>query len=205
MAEQLREGIDYFILQSYRFSFDPENFRFHLGDTPTKIVPINEVTDIWDFYRHYDNFRPVKLDRSDHLMLPSLTGTLIQTPTMTEKLLTLRGKHKAVLLKDTEEVMRAVYQIVEPSHRLPSRRYNHSFSTFWARIMPEGWFYLNTLGNCACLGQQQPPMFVDFPEHLNPTGFEYGLHNVDTPAQLLSLLAGAGTIAWRVQQEMNDV
>jgi len=104
-------------------------------------------------------------------------------------------------------VMRKVYKQIEPAVTLPKRDGGRPIS-FDFGFKKSGVFSLETFGNCACLGRdpsEDLPCTVDNMEGDISLPLVYSTHNADTQAKLISLYAGAGTLAFLARRDFKDL
>ena len=187
------------------FYFDPEKLVFLVGEKGSQdIVKPTDVERIYDF----DCWPPkakenVSLDIPEALMIAASYTDLVATHSMRKWLVGLDADRKDAVLRKVEGVIQTVHKIVDPLVEIPTGRGGHIVIS--ATFDQYGILRLQTFGDCACLGRNPDPYTFHGPEHPRLDDLEvpiqYAGHNIDTPAQGLSLYAGAGTLGWIARTE----
>ena len=105
--------------------------------------------------------------------------------------------------EDTKTVMREVFADIQNIEIDATNQEGLSVWNFGAHFIREGHVRLQVIGDCACLGTIPDGGIVDSDDW--ETGYvEYGLHNIDMPAQYISLFAGLGHLASLALQQQDS-
>lgn len=188
------------------FSFNPENKQFEVGSGPNEgCFNLNSVNSIFDLTRKVrEDVGPT----TSHPLLLSIGSHLVETPAMRSYLMNKFSTDKISISERVEEVMKEVYMDLKPGIKIPKKkkRGDELWMGITVQISESGTFSLQTFGNCACLNPMPDPDSVIYVQRAgyreNPgMPVEYWLHNTDTKAEMVSLYAGAGTMAWLSKKE----
>lgn len=115
----------------------------------------------------------------------------------------LQANETEALHRETAEVMHDVFVGLRPDMLGKVAKHDRGglFGFNMSRISPEHpHFSLVTLGNCACYGVESHIVFGE--RYWNEKIAALGFHNIDTPPQEVSLLAGLGHLAHRANQAL---
>ncbi len=113
----------------------------------------------------------------------------------------LQANETEALHRETAEVMHDVFVGLRSDMRGKVAKYDRGglFGFNMSRFSHEHpHFSLVTLGNCACYGVESHIVFGE--RYWNEKIAALGFHNIDMPAQEVSLLAGLGHLAHRANQ-----
>ena len=193
---------------SLPFYFDPEKMLFVVGPQefqqtfdPSKIESVFEME-----WKMFDSRIKIEPEAEESLVLGR--SDLIQLGFLRKKLaeIFLDDNKREMINDKVIDVMRKIYKKVAPEITLPGQRGGGGHILFNSQFNKKGIFYLQTFGDCACLGRD-PTEDLVYP--CNDTDLSlplvYGLHNVDTRAKMMSLYAGAGTLAFLAKRDFRDL
>lgn len=200
---EYREG-EVRVAPGIELSFDPQRKLFILGKgEQATTLPLSDLDNPLDvFYINSD----LQSEPTEEDLLLINWGGLAVLPRMRQRLSELASDSSTAerMAQITNSSMIQVLKKIRPDIKLPPMRKSTSAFYFRTAISPnEGRFFINTFGNCACLGPYPESHAVYVPDELQsdttkqldlPAG--YSVHNIDFPGQMASLLAGAGTLAW---------
>ena len=125
-------------------------------------------------------------------LLLGFFGRLYQTPRLTAWLLSMGDGPERQVQTAVTDVMIDVY--TEVSGQKPYKSSGDDPWSFNLSFVRAGHPQLSVLGNCACMGVS--PDGLIFGRDSWDEGFaEYQQHNIDTDAQNIAIMAGAGTLA----------
>jgi len=128
---------------------------------------------------------------SKHPVVLGVLGNPIATPMFFEW---VSNCDHEVIFPEVKSVIREVYARVLDIEIPEYDRESSAHINFNVGFEREGHVHLQTFGNCACLGTDPDGIMVDYRDW--DTGYaEYTLHNIDRPAQYISLFAGLGHFA----------
>lgn len=183
------------------FCFDPKRKLF-ITSTDDGVKEQNPL-DIKNVYFLSEGlFESKKKEKQeDHWLAISPLGTLIEFPNLRTWIANLSERKRISISRKIVSVIETTYRDLNPNPLVPlPKDMKGGMFGFNAILKEDGSFNLSTFGNCACLGKNPYPhfMYCESDRNLPQTSqaLEYDLHNIDWPAQELSLYAGAGTIAW---------
>lgn len=185
------------------FYFDPQKQVFVIQDGENLVEQTPKDTkDIFSFEGlNFEFNKKHKTEPNDHILGLSSFASLIEFPKLRIWISNLNAEERKTYLNKVEDTMEKVFRDIAPTVKLP-KNIRGGFMGFNAVFQSDGSFGLSTFGNCACLNRNLYPhiSYAEFYPDLSKTNYplEYELHNNDTSAQRLSLYAGAGTLAWLV-------
>ena len=199
------QELEIFIPPVKEFCFDPDKKVFVIENKGERQGrSLKNTPDLYELSITGGDFGK-KANLKDHSLGLDPFASLIEFPQLREWVAGLGQKEREQASLKIVKTMEQVYKKLNPNPlvKLPRKTRGGVFG-FYANLNRDGSFELSTFGNCACLGKNVYP-HISYPEiypDLTKTSLpiEYEMHNVDYPAQALSLYAGAGTIAWLEKQ-----
>lgn len=212
VSEEPFKEPDIWITKGVPFYFNPDIMRFIVGPADqARIIAPGDIETVFDIVRQTHDL-DAKIDpQSEELLYLVPIFSLVQLESFRRKLAEISQDPQeswAIALK-IEDTMAKVLKKVDPSMKLPRRRTTpgrRNFMEFAAQFNPQGEFRLQTFGNCACMGYEPETHSTILSRELEynrktdlrvPLG--YWVHNVDSSAQMISLFAGAGALAYLVK------
>lgn len=172
------------------FSYNAEAGEFLIGESRVLLAdyPDHEPTMVADAITPET---AEELAKGSALLL-GFFGRLYQTPRMTAWLQSMGDRPERQVRATVTDVMVDVYAKVSGQELY--RPHGDDPWSFNLRFIRDGHPELSVLGNCACMGVS--PDGLIFGRDSWGEGFaEYQQHNVDTDAQNIAIMAGAGTLA----------
>ena len=190
MAEyKLPEMFEEIDLDLHPMSFDVNVQAFTIGGN---VIPLDSPNLVLETYSPsgVEAFKNEIINEPVHL---GVFGNPLTTPKFS---IWLQQNCTKDDLESARRAMMTVFEILQ-DFRLGKIQDNpDSIFGFGIGFLRPGHLRLNTIGNCACLGVSVDGHTVSSDEW--DTGFaEYEFHNIDMPAQRISLLAGLGHLALR--------
>jgi len=182
MPELIADGT----IELTKLSYDHTASMFTIGDMQLALRDEN-IYDALVFGRGADTMP------NDVPGIPVFIGTF-GSPVTTPKFYSwLTGIETKKVFDETATVIRDTFSAV---HNVTINSSDRGGSVFGADVyfLRPGHLSLQTIGNCACLGVSVGSMIVDYEEW--DRGYAaYEFHNIDWPAQYISLMAGLGHLA----------
>lgn len=173
-------------LEVARFAYDAASDGFLVNDQPFPLAVVR------DNFERFEKSILSNLQAAQITDLSSLNLTffnMFATPKFFDWLTTSDGKQA---VSEVPEVTHRVFNLVyEKQVRIRGKDLLHGFGSAFLR---EGHVTLSTIGSCACLGVAVDGHLVSYREWGSKYA-EYEFHNIDFPAQKISLLAGLGHLA----------
>jgi hypothetical protein len=190
MAEQkLLEIFEDSEFGMHPMSYDVDARAFTIGG---KVVPLTSP----DLVLETHSPSGIEVVHNEIMEVPVHVG-LFGNPFATPKF--YRWLQESCRKDDLESARRVMMTVFEEVHGVQLGKIQDSPDNlfgFGVGFLRPGHLTLNTIGNCACLGVSVDGHIVSYREW--DTGFaEYEFHNIDMPAQRISLLAGMGHLALR--------
>lgn len=191
------------------FYFDPERMVFIVGSAESQILLYpKDMEDFWDIPRKAHKLPTDNNPATAETLVMLPFGPFIQMGSSRPILQEIfRNPKEAKDFKGRiRKTVRDVYRQAAPNIPLPRDAKRPDPWSFGMSLFEDGKFIVRTLGDCACLGPEEPAMYVNLPPGRYSSDdlsfpVQLGLHNADTRAQRLSLIAGAGTVGWITKQK----
>ncbi len=192
---------EFYIPMVRKFSYNPETQTFEVGNEEAMLnFPLTDTEDIFDLQQ--ESFvlgRDVKsLDEHILGIGAGMRSPIIAFPPLRRWIMKMTDTQRRAI---GEQVKDAMHEAIQ-AFRTPSSRWERSSTAYVAELRPDGEFRLQTPGVCACLGVHLSDrnMFMVGSRSIDSLLPQaYTLHNADGSGQRLSLYAGAGTLAWLMQ------
>lgn len=176
-------------------SFNPKTRTFEISNSENSShIPLSEMDDIGKLYISAEH--GLKRDGEYFLALRGFRISVL--PNLRRYVAGLNEEEWEALREEVCSVMSSISSPDSRNSRISKR--DLGFVGIRAQRLDSGLFILQTIGNCACLG---PEMNRSHRHNLNLSQ-DFGLHNVDTVKQHLSLLAGIGTLAWFAKESVKS-
>lgn len=170
------------------FSYDASTQLFTIG---------NDTVELNDF-ENYDAYSadPMSVDEVYELvdrsqLAVSLFGSILQLPPMYKWLTTLNTADMQQVRGQVTDTMIDAYSSLKPDSGALEKGTHWGFGMDFIR---PGHPTFTVVGDCACLGVNLYGNIFD-QNNFEDGLAEYGLHNIDWPAQKTALFAGAGVLA----------
>lgn len=192
---------------SVPFYFDPESMEFIFGFSGAEEhLSTKDMEDVWDIGSKISNkTKDISPNAPETLVIPSFPSPIVMASAR-KPLFEIANEEKVneEISQRVRDVLRAVYHEAASDIRLPRPSNRQDLWSFGVNFSQNGEFTVRTFGNCACMGPNPHPTFLDVESGSSSKNislpFELGFHNADSRAQRLSLLAGAGTIGFITKQ-----
>lgn len=183
IEEMASEGM----LEAIRFAYDAEAKAFLVNEQPITLSSVSENPGLFA-EAVLDGIQTVQVTDLGSMNFTEMT--MLSTPRFFDWLMTSEGRQA---VRDVPEVTHQAFNL-EHDRKLEFRGKDllHGFGAAYLR---EGHVTLSTVGSCACLGVVVDGHMVNYSEWGNKYA-EYEFHNIDFPAQKISLLAGLGHLAF---------
>jgi len=192
------------------FYFNPDIMRFVVGPVDqARIIAPEELDSVFDIVRKTHDLDGKIDPKSEELLYLVPIATPLQLESFRRRLSSLSQNPQEsweVVLK-VEKTMESVYKAVDPTAEIPRRKSKpgkRDWMQFAAGFDQSGEFRVQTFGNCACMGfESVVHTTLASYEHDRKTDLSlplrYWVHNVDRKAEMISLYAGAGALAYLVK------